>query len=231
MESKNSIFTIVFAVVVTAIVVGGGMLIWQNKSANTITSPATLNSGSGKSPDEGSKLSQNTQIACAENLVSYDAQNFSFCYKVAWGAPKITDESHPDGTGKLFHLTFANDEYRNNDHSTPDIWWESEDFSPGSAQDYSLTCFTCIDFSKSEAEIIKALDLQNKNATIQKTSIDGKNALRIHRDYFEKMFEQGNINQLKYLIPNAFAHYHFQVSIINNKAEDLDTFMKSISFH
>lgn len=227
MECKNNPQTIVLTVIITALIVGGGVFVWQNK---TIQKTAEL-----KTPivtNNSTESLDTTQTNCQQNgseWTKYESQDFSFCYIKSWGTPKLLDETHKDGKGKLFHLAFANNENKNNVNSTPDIWWESKDFAPA-VSDYSTTCFKCIDFNQDETQIIEALGLKNKNATAQKLVVSGKKVLRIHLDYLEPEYEQGQINSLDYYIPNAFGDYNFQVTIGYQKADEADTFIKTLLF-
>lgn len=169
---------------------------------------------------------------CPTGWIMYEAQQFSFCYNSLWGTPTKTDESHEEGKENLFKISFSNEEYRDIDESptTPQLWWETEDFSPTEG-DVSTTCFKCINFDQSENEIIQSLGFEEKNATASKVHVDGKDALRIHTDYFEETFDQGQINRLEYFVPNAFGNYHFQAVVSFSKADELDTFMKNLSFY
>lgn len=226
MENKTNPWTIGLAVVVTAIVVGGGIFLWQNKTADTTpstTSKEVVNEKIAEGPE--------TKVECPQNWTMYESQNLSFCYNNSWGTPKFADETHQEGKGKLFKISFANEKYTSVDNapSTPQLWWETKDFAPAVA-DYSTTCFECINFNQSEAEIIKALGYEGKNATAQKVSVNGKNALRVKIDYFEEMFDQGQISRLEYFVPNAFGNYHFQAVVSYSKADELDTLMKNLFF-
>ncbi|KKW41717.1 MAG: hypothetical protein UY92_C0014G0042 [Candidatus Magasanikbacteria bacterium GW2011_GWA2_56_11] len=226
MEYKTNPWTIGLAVIVTVVVVGGGIFLWQNRNAETAPDITSTRVVSEKTVER-----TETKVECPQNWTMYESQNLSFCYNNSWGTPKFTDETHKDGIGKLFKIGFANEKYTSVDNapSTPQLWWETKDFAPAAA-DYSTTCFECINFNQSESEIIKALGYENKNATAQKVSVNGKNALRVKTDYFEKMFDQGQISRLEYFVPNAFGDYHLQAVVSYSKADGLDTLMKDISF-
>lgn len=219
MAYKTNPATIILTAVVTAVVVGSGVFMWQSKTADT-----TPDRTSNKAAD-----APVAQVSCPQHWTMYQSQNISFCYKNSWGTPKLLDETHEGGKGKLFNIRFAKDAYVNNAHSTPDLWWETKDFAPAAA-DYSTTCFDCINFNKSESENIKALGTNDKNVTAKKVIVAGKNALRVHVNYFEPAFQQGQINRLDYYIPNAFGDYHFQASAGYSAAAELDMFMNYLSF-
>jgi hypothetical protein len=226
MKYRTNPWIIGLAVIITAIAVGGGIFLWQNRTAEITPSTTSKQVVSKKTAEH-----PETKVECPQNWIIYESQNLSFCYNNSWGTPKLTDETHKDGTGKLFKIGFTNEKYTSVDNapSTPQLWWETKDFAPAVA-DYSTTCFECINFNQSESEIIKTLGYEEKNATAQKVSVDSKNALRVKTDYFEKMFDQGQINRLEYFVPNAFGDYHLQAVVSYSKADELDTLMKNISF-
>lgn len=226
MEYKTNPWTIGFAVITTAVVVGGGIFLWQNETADT-----TPSTNSKQVVNEDAAERPEVKVECPQNWTIYKSQNLSFCYKNSWGAPEFRDETHKEGKGRLFKIGFANEKNTNavNSPSTPQLWWETKDFAPAVA-DYSTTCFECINFNQSESEIIKSLGYKEKNATAQKVIVDGKNAFRVKTDYFEKMFDQGQTNQLEYFVPNAFGDYHLQTVVSYSKADELDTLMKNLSF-
>jgi hypothetical protein len=227
MKYKTNSYTIGFAVIVMAVVVGGGIFLWQNKTDDT-----TISTVSNQVLTEEFADSQETKLECPQNWTMYESQNISFCYNNSWHTPKLTDKTHKDGKGKLFKIGFENEEYTTVDNapSTPQLWWETKDFAPTVAS-YNITCFECINFNQSESEIIEALGYEDKNATAQKVSVDGKNAFRVKTDYFEKMFDQGQISRLKYFVPNAFGDYHFQAVVISSNADELDTLMNTLIFN
>ncbi len=227
MNYKTNPWTLVFTIIFTAVIVSGVIFLWQNKEEEKTTRTTSTQLSSGD-PVDISEIKEE----CPQNWTRYESENFSFCYNNLWGKPTYTDETHLNGTGKLFKIAFANEEYHSFDNapSTPQLWWETKDFSPYVA-DYMTTCYKCINFDQSEPEIIFAIGYEEKNATIQKLILDNKKALRIETDYIEEMFEQGKINRLTYLIPNAFTDYHFKAVVSFRKFEELDTLMKTLTFN
>jgi hypothetical protein len=178
---------------------------------------------------EEKELSEETEIACAANWDLFEGDNFSFCHDQKWGAPNLTENSTVKG--KLYSINFENSRVRENEvtHTSPSIWWETKDLVLSDG-DYELTCFDCMDFTKSESDLIKELGYEDKNAALEKTMIDGKNALRLTADYTVSLGETYRVNKVQYFIPNAFESNHFQVSVSAEMAQDLDEMMKTLVF-
>jgi hypothetical protein len=215
MKYKTNPLTIGLIVIITAVLVGSSVFLWQNRTFELV---------------EDNEVVEHS-VECPQNWTSYEAQNFSFCYSNLWGAASLVDETHEDGEGKLFKIVFANEQYSvvDNAPSTPQLWWETNDFAPA-VSDYSTTCFECINFDQSESEIIKAFGYEDKNAIVEKTKVDGQSALRVKIDYVDTFYDQGRINRLEYFVPNAFANYHFQAVISDSKADELNILMSTLSF-
>jgi hypothetical protein len=230
MENKNSAFQLV-VVALLALLVGvvstvlivksfDGPKISRNEKKQMLEQ--------NFEPEEKEIVAQKEQISCAQNWDLFAGENFSFCHDQKWGA--IEQSEIPSLQGKLYRIEFANSRVlEDNQASTaPSIWWESTDLmlnDGGSAQ----TCFDCVDFSQDEDELLEILVFEGDKATLQKTTINSKKAVRIHYDT-AGFFDIALMNRVQYLIPNAFENHHFQVSISGENAAELDEMMKTLVF-
>lgn len=228
MKYKTNPLIIILATVIIVAAIDGGIFFWQKQTSKNI--PAITSDQSSTSTN--AKHFDNAKANCSQygtDWIGYELDEFSFCYKTSWGTPE-QEENPYTVKGKLFRLTFVNDKSGSGADLTPMLWWETNDLIPPEG-DVSSFCFECINFSQSSEKIIEALKLQKQGTTVQKVKIDGKNAIRVHGDYYyEDEARPFEINNLSYYVPNAFGNYHLQALIDYNRADELDSFMKSISF-
>lgn len=156
-----------------------------------------------------------------------EGQNLGICYNEDWGQPKT--EKTSTVKGDLVSIRFADEVYGDDGLNIPQIWYESKDMIMHDSGS-SPTCFDCVDFSKSEDEIMDDLkDNFHAVSELKKTIVGGKKAVRIVED--TSMYDDENtIYSVTYIIPNAFLNYHLQITIGQDYEDKIDQLVKTIVF-
>jgi hypothetical protein len=176
---------------------------------------------------------------CPQNWVKYDSELFSVCHDPKWGKPEVKNEGIQNG------LWFPKAEVeRDGGYSyskAPSLGWESKAYLPPDGFDFNITCYTCMDYSKSEEEFLKVfkgiqykdyyIDYKENQLSAKKVQVNGKNAWRVAADFTGiALGDKIHTQNVSYYIPNATEKFHFSSSGLLTNASELDTFMDTLIF-
>ena len=214
--------TIVVTAVIVVVMAGGGVYLWQNKKAQP-TSTQKVNQ-----EQETRLLADCSELDSSWTLFSDSGPSLSFCYKTSWGTPefKETGISPKARKGTVYHISF-----------------------PKSANYYPLISYSTLDFQKlgdsdggpgidwkaltsNKNEVELARLFPNDNATAQKLTMNGKQVLKINRDFVEPL-SQERITPLDYFMPNVVISgttYNLHIIGSPEQEADLEKLLNSIVF-
>ncbi len=156
-----------------------------------------------QSTDEDSELTTYRCFHLGESWVVFsDARTtLSFCYSTAWGYPSFKKGGvGPEGQrGDLYRIRFSGVA----NYGAPGITYYTQDYKklgdsdvPPPIKDWDL-----LDFSKDELELAR-LFLESDNPVVQKVKINGKDVLKVYRNYFNE-FMQARVSTVSYYVPDV----------------------------
>ena len=215
---KNTVLT----VIITAIIVVGGVYLWQGKQ---VSSPPAQ-------PDEEQKVSSLadcSNLSSSWALFSGNETSLSFCYQSAWGdlTVKETGSSQEARTGTVYYLVFPNsvNNYPLISYSTLDYKRLGDsDVPPG-------LDWKGLDFDKSNSELA-LLFPDFENAIVQKFTVNGRQVLKVHRNFIEPL-SQERITPVDYFMPDVTINgenYNLHIIFSPEQESDIDTLLETMSF-
>ncbi len=220
-QSKWS--TIIVTAVITAIIVGGGVYLWQNKQAQ----PAPT-----QQVDQGQEarlFADCSKLDSSWKLFSNSGTSLSFCYKTTWGSTtlKETSRSPEARVGTIYHISFSKSV-----GNYPLISYSTLDFKRLGASDVpEVMDWKSLDFSKNEIELARLLPA-DQNATAQKLTVNGKQVLKTHSDFIEPLAQE-RVKSVDYFMPNVIisgATYNLHILGSPEQEADLDKLLESMTF-
>ena len=163
-----------------------------------------------------------------------DDVDLSFCYKKEWGKPNYKKYlgSKESRKGIDYAISFISP-------NAPFITFKTLDFQLlGNTSAGPFTCFKCINFNLNEDELIKALNLTEKNFqtggekanSLNKIIINNRNALYIKKTGLD--FDQSTYESIEYHIPKILENNNYNLSITTKfgEEEDLQKLINSLIF-
>lgn len=161
-------------------------------------------------------------------LFSDEETTLSFCYKKSWGSTKLKESGiSPEAkTGTIYYVSFTKsvNNYPLVSYSTPDFLKLGDSDTP------MVIDWQALDFSKSDSELVKLF--RGENATVQKLTVNGKQVLKVHRDFVEPL-SQERITPVDYFMPNVTINgetYNLHIIGSLEQESDMDLMLDSIRF-
>lgn len=219
-QSKWS--TIIVTAVITAVVVGGGVYLWQNKQAQ----PAPIqqvNQG-----QEARSLADCNNLGSSWTLFKNSGTSLSFCYKTMWGSTELKESGiSPEAkVGTVYYISFSKSV-----NNYPLISYSTLDFQKLGDSDVSpVIDWSALNFNKNETELARLFP--NENATAQKLTVNGKQVLKVNRDFIEPL-SQERITPLDYFMPNVVINgttYNLHIIGSPEQEADLDKLLDSMVY-
>lgn len=215
--------TIVVTAVITAVIVGGGVYLWQNKE----TQPAPTQQVSQE--QEARSLADCSKLGSSWTLFSSSGTSLSFCYKTSWGGTKLKEtEMSPEARiGTIYYISFSKsvNNYPLISYSTPDFQKLGDSDVP------EIIDWKALDFNKSETELARLLP-SDENAAAQKVIINGKQVLKAHSDFISPL-SQTRIQSVRYFLPDVTINgENYNLSVLGSPEQevDLDKLLESMAF-
>ena len=135
-------------------------------------------------------------------IIQVDSEPTQMCIPKTFGNAVMYDKSN--FKEQLYFFNFE-DEFGNQNKETPEIWYERSDFVLTGGGDIAQTNWSLFDFDKSENELklifSKSKGLGLEDIEVEKTTVDGKKALRVQYHYFSDF--TGKLDGVEYYIPNG----------------------------
>lgn len=214
----NQTWKIVTTVFITTIVVSGGIYYFQK------TQPASMQQVEQKS--EARSLTDCNKLGSSWTLSSNSGTSLSFCYKTSWGTSDLKETSiSPEARkGTIYYISFSKSVY-----NYPLISYSTLDFQKLGDSDVPLVIdWKALDYSKSETELARLFP--NENATVQKINVNGKQILKVNRDFVEPL-SQKRVTPLDYFMPNIIINgtaYNFHMIGSPEQEADLEKLLESM---
>jgi hypothetical protein len=206
-------------VVIVAIIVGGGVYLWQNKEAQ----PAqTVNQ-----EQKALSLADCSKIGSSWALFSNNGTSLSFCYKTSWGSTELkeTGISPAARKGTVYYVSFSK-----SINNYPLISYSTLDFQKTGDNDVpAIIDWKALDFNKSETELAR---LFSENATAQKITVNDKQVLKAHSNFIEPL-SQERVKSVDYFVPNIVINgttYNLHILGSSEQEADLDKLLESMVF-
>jgi hypothetical protein len=219
-QSKWS--TILVAMVTIAVIVGGGVYLWQNKQTQPTLAPQI------EKEQEARSLADCNKLGSSWMLFSNSGTSLSFCYKTSWGTTELkeTGISPEARKGTAYDISFSKpvNNYTLISYSTLDFQRLGDSDVP------PVIDWKALDFSKNEIELARLF--RNENATAQKLTVNGKQVLKVNRDFIEPL-SQERITPLDYFMPNVVLNgttYNLHIIGSPEQETDLEKLLDSMIF-
>lgn len=209
---------IIIAVVIIAVVAGGGVYLWRNK----VTEPAS----------ETRSLADCSKLGTAWDLFSDNKTTLSFCYKNLWGiiGLKETEISPEARIGTSYYVSFAPKSGIYLPPFSPLISYETLDYrKTGDSDVPPEIAWKMLDFSKSETELALLVH-PDEYATAQKLLVNGKQVLKLHRN---RNTVSGPFTSVSYFMPNVVINgttYNLKITCAPEQEADVDKLLESMTF-
>ena len=226
---KSKWSTIIMTAVIAAIVVGGGVYLWQNKEAQPVPAQQV------NQEQEARSLADCNKLGSSWTQFSNSRTSLLFCYKNSWGGTELKETGISPGArvGTMYYISFSDAPAQPsvNNNPYPLISYSTLDFQTlgdsdvGPGMDWSA-----LDFSKSETELARLFP--DENATARKLIVNGKQILKVNRDFIEPL-SQERITPLDYFMPNTIINgtsYNLHIIGSPEQEADLDKLLESMVF-
>ena len=219
---KGKWSTIIMTAVITAVIVGGGVYLWQNKKAQPVPMQQV------NQEQEARSLADCSKLGSSWTPFSNNGTSLSFCYKNSWGATELkeTGTSPEARVGTVYYISFSKSV-----NNYPLISYSTLNFQRlGDSDVPPVINWKTLDFSKSETELARLFT--DENATAQKLTINSKQVLRVKRNFIEPL-SQERITPLDYFMPNVVingATYNLHIIGSPEQETDLDKLLESMVF-
>jgi len=219
-QTKGS--TIVVTAVIVAVIVGGGVYLWQNKQAQPAPTQQ-VNQG-----QEARSLADCSKLGASWTPFSNSKTSLFFCYKTPWGTTTLeeTSISPKARKGTVYYVSFSKSV-----NNSPLISYSTLDFQKlGDSDVPPVIDWEALDFSKSETKLAQLFP--DENATAQKLTVNGKQVLKVNRDFVEPL-SQKRITPLDYFMPNVVINgtaYNLHIVGSPKQEADLEKLLDSMVF-
>ncbi len=166
-------------------------------------------------------------LVCNPGFSEYQVEgtNIQLCHDPAWGDVVVRDIDTLEGT--LAWVSFSDLP------GGPEIWYESTDFVPLDG-DSDFFNFSDIRITASadmlKDQLIDELDypFAADDFKLRKSDAGGKKAIRVHVDTYDDF--RGDVDSVRYYIPNAFEGHNVTISGDQKYAIEVDDMAWSILF-
>jgi hypothetical protein len=219
---------ILVTAVITAVVIGGGVYLWQNKEIQ----PAPTQQLEKK--QEVRSLADCSKLGSSWTLFSNSGTSLSFCYKAPWGNPQLKEEAVDPkvGIGSTWFLTFPTAPSPMLGNQYPLISYQTLDYQLlGDTDAPPFSAWVSMDFNKSNSELARLFP-DSQNATALKFTVNSRQVLKAKRDFVEPL-SQERITPLDYFMPNVVidgTSYNLHIIGALEQEADLDKLLNSMVF-
>lgn len=224
----NKTFSYVLIIVITALIAGGSVYYWQNKTIQPIT-------------DTTNGVVKLVSVADCSHLdntwtpFSNNETTLSFCYKKDWGESNLEETSISPQflTGTTWFVTFSEAPHLKSvlRNSYPLISYSTPDYKNTGDREGQDFDWNSLDISNNNDEIAKLFSYAD-SVDIIKLDLNGNRAIKVKTELTEP-FSEEFITPISYYVPNVTINnkpYNLQVMGGPEIESDLDTLIKTFNF-